>query len=72
MGEIILYSTRCPKCMVVETKLKQLHLNFKVVEDTDTVVAVGKANKINTAPILKVGDKYYDFTGAIKFLKEGK
>jgi hypothetical protein len=58
--------------MVVETKLKQLHLNFKVVEDTDTVVAVGKANKINTAPILKVGDKYYDFAGAIKFLKEGK
>lgn len=69
MGEIILYSTKCPKCMVVETKLKQLHLNFKVVEDTDTVIAVGKANKINTAPILQVGDKYYDFTGAIKFLK---
>lgn len=68
MGEIILYSTKCSKCMVIETKLKQLHSNFQVVEDIDTVIAVGKANKINTAPILKVGDKYYDFAGAIKFL----
>lgn len=72
MGEITLYSTKCPKCKVIETKLNQLHLDFKLVEDRDTAVSIGKANNISTAPILQVGDKFYDFPAAISFLKEVK
>ena len=69
MDKIVLYSTHCPKCTVLEIKLKQLHLDFDVVEDKDTVVTVGKEHNINTAPILQVNDKYYDFTSAINYLK---
>lgn len=68
---MILYSTHCPKCIVVETKLKQAGVEFTVVDDVDKVVEVGNANDITSAPILEADDgKFYDFAEAIKFLKE--
>lgn len=67
---IILYSTGCAKCKVIETKLNQLQVPFELVTDVDKVVEVGHSCGINTAPILKVDDTYYDFTQAIKFIKE--
>lgn len=67
---MILYSTHCPKCMVVETKLKQAGVEFTVVDDVDKVVEVGNANDITSAPILESDGKFYDFAGVIKFLKE--
>lgn len=70
MSDVTLYSTNCAKCKVIETKLNQLHLDFKTVTDQDTVIKVGKECGITTAPILKVDDTYYDFTQAIKFIKE--
>lgn len=67
---ITLYSTHCPKCKVVEMKVKQLNLECNIIDDTDEVVAVGKAHGIQSAPILQVDDNYYDFNSAIKYLKE--
>jgi arsenate reductase-like glutaredoxin family protein len=69
---IKLYSTNCAKCKVIETKLKQANVAFSVITDVDEVTAVGKAHGITSAPILQVEDKYYDFSAAVKYLKEIK
>ena len=69
---IILYSTGCAKCKVIETKLNQLQVPFELVTDVDKVVEVGHSCGINTAPILLVDGNYYDFSSAIKYLKEIK
>ena len=51
-------------------KLAQKKVDFEMVDDTDTVVEVGRANHILSAPILKVDEKFYDFSGAVKFINE--
>lgn len=67
---ITLYSTNCPKCKVLETKLTQMGLNFDVINDVETVTSIGKSEGILSAPILKIGEECLDFTHAIKYLKE--
>lgn len=67
---ITLYSTHCPKCKIIEMKLAQKKVDFEMVDDTDAVVEVGRANHILSAPILKVDEKFYDFSGAVKFINE--
>lgn len=69
---IVLYSTNCPKCKVLELKLKQLNKQFTVITDQDTVVKVGESHGIQSAPILQVGDNYMDFTTAVNYLRERK
>ena len=69
---IVFYSTGCPKCKVVELKLKQANVEFEVVSDVDTVVKFGKDHGIGSAPILAVGDRAMDFSQAISYLREIK
>lgn len=65
-----LYSTNCPKCKVVELKLKQKNIDFELITDTDKVVEIGRKNNIMSAPILEVDGKYLDFTSAVKYINE--
>lgn len=65
-----LYSTGCPKCRVLELKLDQLGKQYITETDVDKIVEVGKAHGILSTPILEVDGKFYDFTEAIKMLKE--
>lgn len=72
MELITLYSTQCPKCRVVETKLQQKNLDYNIInckEDAsaiDTLVEKG----FRAMPILKVGEEYLDFSKAIKWIGE--
>jgi len=68
---VVLYSTNCPKCKILELKLKQANIDFELITDIDTVVKVGETNNIISAPILKVDDNYYDFGTAVKLVNEG-
>ena len=63
-----LYSTGCAKCKVLEVKCRQKNLPIIVITDADTVVEIGKANNILSAPILEADGKYYDFTAAVKLI----
>lgn len=71
-NNFILYSTGCPKCKVVEMKLKQAGIEFEVISDIDEVVTFGKLHGIMSAPILAIGDKVFDFTAAVSYLREIK
>ena len=68
MKEIILYSTRCPKCKAIEILLARKEVSYRLIEDTDKVVKVGEAHGIISAPILQVDDEFLDFSKAVKYI----
>ena len=62
----ILYSTNCPKCKVLETKLKNKNIEFKICNDVDLMLSKG----IQQAPYLEVDNELMDFSNAIKWVNE--
>ena len=69
---VTLYSTHCPKCRVVEMKLKQLGIEHQIIDDEDTVVKIGQDQHILSAPILEADGKFMNFQDAVKFINERK
>ena len=65
-----LLSTGCPKCKVVEAKLKQKNIAFEVESDPDTIIAKGQELGILSAPILQIDEEYFEFSKAIKVINE--
>lgn len=57
---ITLYSTHCPKCKVLETKLKQKNIEYKEITDINEMEKLG----IMSVPMLKVDDNIMDFIQA--------
>jgi len=62
--KVTLYSTNCPRCIVLEKKLNQKNIEFDLVSDEDTMINKG----FMTAPMLEVGNEVYDFKGAVDWL----
>ena len=63
--EITLYTTHCPKCKVLEAKLQQKNIDYKVVEDEQVMIDKG----FMEAPKLEIDGEIMDFYGAINWLK---
>ena len=63
--KIILYSTNCPKCHVLESKLKEKRIDFELVTDIDVMESKG----FMEAPMLEVGDSVFSFSDAIIWLR---
>lgn len=63
---ITLYSTHCPKCKVLEMKLKQKNINYEEIND----VEVMKAKGFMSAPKLEVDGTIYEFKDAVDWIKE--
>lgn len=61
---VILYSTHCPKCKVLETKLNQKSINYEEVNDVDVMVQKG----FTTVPKLEVNGVVYDFKEAVEWI----
>ena len=66
MVKIILYSTNCPRCNVLEKKLQSKNINFEICKDVDLMLSKG----IQQAPYLEVDNNLMDFTKAIKWVNE--
>ena len=62
----ILYTTHCPKCNVLETKLKSKNIEFEICEDIDLMLSKG----LQQAPYLEVDNELMDFSNAIKWVNE--
>ena len=65
---IILYSTGCPKCNVLEAKLNSKSIKYEVCRDIEVMQSKG----MMTAPNLEVDGKLMDFGAAIKWVREYK
>lgn len=58
--KIILYSTHCPMCNVLEKKLQMKNIEYDICTDINEIRKLG----FLSAPILKVDDDYYTFKEA--------
>ena len=61
---ITLYTTGCPKCKVLEQKLKAKGIVYGVVRDEKVMMDMGFAS----APILTVDGEPMDFMTAIEWI----
>lgn len=68
MSEIILYSTGCPKCRILETKLQSKGIYYTKNTSVDEMTKLGFTN----VPMLKVDNDYLDFGDAVRWINEVK
>jgi hypothetical protein len=61
---IKVYTTHCPKCQVLEMKLKQKKIEFESCDDMDEMTSRG----IKAAPSMEVDGTIYNFTDAVKWV----
>ena len=61
---VILYSTGCPQCKVLEQKLKDAGIDFEVSDEIDKIVEMG----FMTAPVLEVDEKYMNLQAAFQWV----
>lgn len=63
---VILYSTHCPQCMVLEKILKDNGIIYEEVNDVDMM----KNKGLKSVPKLEVDDKIMDMKEAMNWIKE--
>ena len=63
---ITVYSTGCPKCDVLEDKLKAKKISFNIVSDIETMNSLG----INAVPVLQMGDKFMNYKEAVDWVNK--
>lgn len=64
--EIVLFSTNCPKCKILESKLQKKKISYIKNMSVETMKYLG----FDAVPILKVRDQYFDFGEAIKWINQ--
>lgn len=60
----VLYSTGCPKCVILKTKLKENGIDFEENGDIETMKNLG----IDQVPVLYVGDQRMEFKEAVQWV----
>ena len=60
MSDIVLYSTKCPKCIVLERKMHQQGISFVENNSVQDMLALG----FKQAPVLSVDGKLMGFKEA--------
>lgn len=63
---IVMYSTNCPKCKILEKKLNEKQIEYNLVTDVDEMIKLG----IDTAPMLSKDDKLLGFREAIEWVNK--
>lgn len=63
---IILYSTHCPQCIILENMLKELNISYIENNDTETMIDMG----FKSVPMLQVGDQIMNMKEAMAWIKE--
>lgn len=64
MEKIILYTTHCPRCLVLKKKLEVKNIPFEECEDIETMKKLG----ISSVPVLNIDNKMMDFSAANKWI----
>ena len=62
---IVLYSTNCPRCSVLEKKLTQLGVKYRLNTNVEEMIALG----MTQAPMLSVEGELLDYKAANEWLK---
>lgn len=62
--KVVLYSTGCSKCAVLEKKLKNAKIEFEISDDVKSLIRKG----FFSAPVLEVDGKFMDFGAAVNWV----
>ena len=63
---ITLYTTDCPKCKILESKLEDKNITYEKCKDIKTMMAKGYMS----APMLEINDEIMNFIEAVEWVKE--
>lgn len=63
---MILFSNDCPKCKILESRLNSKNIEFIKNDNFEELIEKG----FNSAPILKIENKYLTYLEAINWIKE--
>lgn len=63
---IILYTTHCPKCVILEKKLFEANLDYKICEDKNLMINKG----FDFLPVLEVDGQTMGFKEAVKWVND--
>lgn len=64
MSKVIFYTTSCPRCKVLEAKLKGANIEYAENNDVDLMLSKG----LQAAPALEVDDKIMNFREAVEWI----
>lgn len=64
MENVILYTTHCPRCLVLANKLQEKGIHYTEFTDVQKMFEMG----MDMMPVLQVGKKQYGFKEAIKIV----
>lgn len=64
----ILYSSNCPKCIVLKKKLEEAKIDFETIEDEE----IFNKKNIRFMPAFEYDNQIVDFNSAIKYIKTQK
>ena len=62
---VVLYSTGCPNCIVLEKKMVREGIDFSLSNDIDKLIEKG----YQSAPILEVDGNFMEYKQAIDWIK---
>ena len=63
---ITVYTVGCPRCLILEKKLVQANISYRVCEDKEKMIAKG----IDHLPVMEVDGKMLGFAEAVKWINE--
>lgn len=65
---VILYSTNCPRCKMLKSKLDDKRIIYSIVNDVDKMLSMGMA----VVPVLEVDGIRMNFKEAINWINNDK
>ena len=67
MNNVTLYSTNCPRCVILETKLKQKNIKYLVKNSEEDLQELFDEG-FREMPVLEVDNTKYTFGEAVKMI----
>ena len=65
---VVLYSTGCPRCKILKSKLDKKGITYSVVDDVDKMLSMGMV----VVPVLEVDGVRMNFKEAINWINNDK
>lgn len=65
---VVLYSTGCPRCKILKSKLDKKGITYSVVDDVDKMLSMGMV----VVPVLEVDGVRMSFKEAINWINNDK
>ena len=67
MNNVIFYSSNCPRCVILETKLKQKNIKYLVKNSEDDLQKLFEEG-FREMPVLEVDNTKYTFGEAVRLV----